>query len=60
MQQTLWAANKPPGALNTALANARKHVPHAVSFKGTQLVIGSSRNHPTNWLAQDHSSGLLI
>lgn len=60
MQQILWKADQPPLALQQALANARRHVPHSVSFRGTQLVIGSPKNHPTNWLAQDHSSGLLI
>ena len=57
--QKLWAQNKPPSMLNDALADARRHVPHSVSFQGTKLVIRGSRNHPSNWLAQTHKDMLI-
>jgi len=41
------------------LPQARRHVPSAVSFKGAKLVVGKSQGQ-TNWLAQDHTHGLLI
>ncbi|KAJ1490378.1 hypothetical protein T484DRAFT_1935256 [Baffinella frigidus] len=60
MLMKLWGSNKPPAALNQAISEASRHVPHAVSFEGTKLVIRAARNHPTNWLAQDHNNDMMI